>query len=181
MAKINFFQAGDTPCVADADAMEKQTYKNFCAQLLRKRGYKNVAVVSAIAKIGDKGVDIFAEKDGKTWSIQCRRYENMTSVPADAVAAVENARKEYGHSNAAIISNIPFSKDAIKASASRKVELWDRDYLDQVIHAVYPEYNTEYYRSMEKRGRKGDIKTDGKIVIMYILLFIVMFFVMKFR
>lgn len=180
MAKMNYYQAGDTPCVRDADGMQGQTYKHFCAEVLRKQGYKNVAVVSGAGKLMDRGVDIFAEKDGKSWAIQCRKYEEK-EVKDTRVQDVEDARIKYNRDRAAILSNCPFSEGAKRAASGRHVRLWDREMLDQMIGQAYPEYDVEYYRAMKAKDKKGNLKTDGKIVIMYILLFAVMFFAMKYR
>ena len=52
------------------DEMEGVEFEQYCAELLRNRGFIDVKLTKAS---GDFGVDILAEKDGVTYAIQCRK------------------------------------------------------------------------------------------------------------
>ena len=61
------------------DLMDGRDFEFFCAELLEKRGFLEVEVTKGS---GDNGVDILAEKDGVTYAIQCKRYEEPIGVKA---------------------------------------------------------------------------------------------------
>ena len=59
------------------DEMEGVEFEQYCAELLRNRGFIDVKLTQAS---GDFGVDILAEKDGVTYAIQCKRYADPVGV-----------------------------------------------------------------------------------------------------
>ena len=59
------------------DEMEGVEFEQYCAELLRNRGFIDVKLTKAS---GDFGVDILAEKDGVTYAIQCKRYADPVGV-----------------------------------------------------------------------------------------------------
>ena len=63
------------------DEMDGRGFEQYCAHLLSGNGWE---IVSVSCASGDYGADILAEKDGITYAIQCKRYEEPVgqSVPS---------------------------------------------------------------------------------------------------
>ena len=53
-------------------------FEEYVAQVLRDNGYKHVEVTRYS---GDQGIDILAERGGKTYAIQCKNYVNVWAMP----------------------------------------------------------------------------------------------------
>lgn len=54
------------------DEMPGLDFEYYCADLLKQRGFIDVEVTKSS---GDYGIDILAEKEGVTYAIQCKRYQ----------------------------------------------------------------------------------------------------------
>ena len=63
--------------VRDFDLLDGHEFEYYCADLLRKRGFKEVEVTKGS---GDYGIDILAERDGVTYAIQCK-YWFVSTAP----------------------------------------------------------------------------------------------------
>ena len=112
----------------DYDLMEGRDFEYFCAELLEKRGFLEVEVTKGS---GDNGVDILAEKDGVTYAIQCKRYEE--SVGVKAVQEAYAGRDYYDRMVGVVMSNQYFTKNAVQMAQKLKIILWDRGYLEEMI------------------------------------------------
>lgn len=112
----------------DYDMMEGRDFEYFCAELLEKRGFLEVEVTKGS---GDNGVDILAEKDGVTYAIQCKRYEE--SVGVKAVQEAYAGRDYYDRMVGVVMSNQYFTKNAVQMAQKLKIMLWDRGYLEEMI------------------------------------------------
>lgn len=112
----------------DYDLMEGRDFEYFCADLLQKRGFLEVEVTKGS---GDNGVDILAEKDGVTYAIQCKRYEEPVGVKA--VQEVYAGRDYYDRMVGVVMSNQYFTKGAVEMARKLKIMLWDRGYLEEMI------------------------------------------------
>lgn len=112
----------------DYDLMEGREFEFFCADLLQKRGFLDVEVTKGS---GDYGVDILAEKDGITYAIQCKRYEEPIGVKA--VQEVYAGKDYYDRMVGVVMSNQYFTKAAADMAGKLKVMLWDRGYLEEMI------------------------------------------------
>ena len=112
----------------DYDLMEGREFEFFCADLLQKRGFLDVEVTKGS---GDYGVDILAEKDGITYAIQCKRYEEPIGVKA--VQEVYAGKDYYDRMVGVVMSNQYFTKAAVDMAGKLKIMLWDRGYLEEMI------------------------------------------------
>lgn len=110
------------------DLMEGRDFEYFCADLLQKRGFLEVEVTKGS---GDNGVDILAEKDGITYAIQCKRYEEPVGVKA--VQEVYAGKDFYDRMVGVVMSNQYFTKGAVEMARKLKIMLWDRGYLEEMI------------------------------------------------
>ena len=112
----------------DYDLMEGRDFEFFCAELLEKRGFLEVEVTKGS---GDNGVDILAEKDGVTYAVQCKRYEEPVGVKA--VQEAYAGRDYYDRMVGVVMSNQYFTKNAVQMAQNLKIMLWDRGYLEEMI------------------------------------------------
>lgn len=112
----------------DYDMMEGRDFEYFCANLLEKSGFLDVEVTKGS---GDNGVDILAEKDGVTYAIQCKRYDEPVGVKA--VQEAYAGRDYYDRMVGVVMSNQYFTKNATEMARKLKIMLWDRGYLEEMI------------------------------------------------
>lgn len=114
--------------IEDYDLMEGRDFEFFCADLLKKRGFIDVEVTKGS---GDNGVDILAEKDGVSYAIQCKRYEEPVGVKA--VQEAYAGRDYYDKMVGVVMSNQYFTKGATEMARKLKILLWDRGYLEEML------------------------------------------------
>lgn len=112
----------------DYDLMEGRDFEFFCADLLQKRGFLDVEVTKGS---GDNGVDILAEKDGVSYAIQCKRYDEPVGVKA--VQEAYAGRDYYDRMVGVVMSNQYFTKGAVEMARKLKILLWDRGYLEEML------------------------------------------------
>lgn len=110
------------------DEMEGADFEKFCAQLLEKRGFTDISLTRAS---GDFGVDILAQKEGITFAIQCKRYQNPVGVKA--IQEVYAGREYYDCMVGAVLTNQYFTAPAVEAAKKLKILMWDRGYLESMM------------------------------------------------
>ncbi len=113
--------------VRDFDLLGGHEFEYYCADLLRKRGFKEVEVTKGS---GDYGIDILAERDGVTYAIQCKCYGD--SVGVKAVQEAYAGRDYYDCMVGAVLTNQYFTGPAVEAAKKLKILLWDRGYLESM-------------------------------------------------
>ena len=113
--------------VRDFDLLDGHEFEYYCADLLRKRGFKEVEVTKGS---GDYGIDILAERDGVTYAIQCKCYGDSVGVKAVQVAYA--GRDDYDCMVGAVLTNQYFTGPAVEAAKKLKILLWDRGYLESM-------------------------------------------------
>lgn len=112
----------------DMDLMEGHDFECFCAELLKRKGFREVEVTKGS---GDYGVDILAEKDGVTYAIQCKCYSSPVGVKA--VQEAYAGRDYYDRMVGAVLTNQYFTTPAVEAARKLKILLWDRGYLEEML------------------------------------------------
>ena len=110
------------------DEMEGHDFEYFCAELLQKHGFLDVQVTKGS---GDYGIDILAEKDGITYAIQCKRYQEPVGVKA--IQEAYAGRDYYDRMVGAVPTNQYFTSPAVEAAKKLKILLWDRGYLEEMM------------------------------------------------
>lgn len=113
------------------DDMEGHEFELFCADLLRRRGFKEVIVTKGS---GDFGIDILAERDGISYGIQCKNYSAPIGVKA--VQEVYAGRDYYDCMVGVVMSNQYFTGPAVEAAKKLKIVLWDRGYIEEMLEEV---------------------------------------------
>lgn len=105
-----------------------EEFELYMADVLRDNGFRGVEVTQLS---GDQGVDILAERNGRSYAIQCKNYES----PAGN-AAVQEAfagREYYGCDEAAVVCPAGFTRAARELAQSTGVRLWDGERLSHMM------------------------------------------------
>jgi len=113
---------------SNMDEMEGLDFEYFCAELLKRHGFIEVEVTKGS---GDYGVDILAEKDGVTYGIQCKCYQEAVGVKA--VQETYAGKEYYALMVGAVMTNQYFTAPAVEAAKKLRILLWDRGYLDHMM------------------------------------------------
>ena len=103
-------------------------FEAYVALVLEDNGFKHVALTKGS---GDQGVDILAERNGKTYAIQCKNYEG--SVGNFAVQEAYTGAQFYGCDKAAVICPGEFTRGAKELAQSTGVLLWDGKKLSHMM------------------------------------------------
>lgn len=103
-------------------------FEAYVALLLKDNGFKHVAMTKGS---GDQGVDILAERNGKTYAIQCKNYEG--AVGNFAVQEAYTGAQFYGCDTAAVICPGEFTRGAKELAQSTGVLLWDGKKLSHMM------------------------------------------------
>lgn len=111
----------------EVDNMDGLDFEYYCADLLENNGFIDVEVTRGS---GDYGIDILAQKDGVTYAVQCKRYNDLVGVKA--VQEAYAGRDYYDRMVGAVLTNQYFTKPAQEAAAKLKILLWDRDYIKAI-------------------------------------------------
>ncbi len=114
--------------IAKLDEMDGHSFENACADILKANGFKNVRVTKGS---GDFGIDILAEKEGRKYGVQCKRYEHR--LDNKPIQEVVGGLAYYGCTNAAVMTNSDFTQPARRLAEVNNVELWDRDVLYNML------------------------------------------------
>ncbi len=110
------------------DDMDGVEFEHFCADILKKRGFVDVEVTKGS---GDYGIDILAEKEGITYGIQCKCYQEAVGVKA--IQEAYAGKEYYDRMVGAVMTNQYFTAPAVDAAKKLRILLWDRGYLDRMI------------------------------------------------
>jgi len=114
--------------IKNFDDMDGHQFERFCADILRKNGFKNVEVTQGS---GDHGIDILAEKDDITYAIQCKCYSS--DINNAAVQQAYTGKGFYHKDIAVVLTNQYFTPQAIEEAQAIGVKLWDRNKLNKMI------------------------------------------------
>ena len=103
-------------------------FEAYVALVLQDNGFKHVALTKGS---GDQGVDILAERNGKTYAIQCKNYEG--AVGNFAVQEAYAGAQFYGCDEAAVICPGQFTRGAKELAQHTGVLLWDGKKLSRMM------------------------------------------------
>ena len=103
-------------------------FEAYVALVLADNGFKHVELTKGS---GDQGVDILAERNGKTYAIQCKNYAG--TVGNFAVQEAFAGAQHYGCEYAAVICPGTFTRGAKELAASTGVLLWDEKKLSRMM------------------------------------------------
>jgi restriction system protein len=103
--------------LAMAKDLSPAEFEHWCSMALHAAGWK----ARATGTSGDQGADVIAEKDGVTIVLQCKLHRS--AVGNKAVQEAFSARKHYGATAAAVVSNAGFTRSAEALSKTTGVLL----------------------------------------------------------
>jgi len=103
-------------------------FEAYVALVLMDNGFKHVEMTKGS---GDQGVDILAERNGKTYAIQCKNYAG--AVGNFAVQEAFAGAEHYGCDLAAVICPGTFTRGAKELAATTGVLLWDEKKLARMM------------------------------------------------
>ena len=108
--------------------LDGKEFEEYVAQVLRDNGYRHVEVTRYS---GDQGIDILAERGGKTYGIQCKNYVN--AVGNAAVQEAYAGAQYYDCEIAVVVCPGEFTNAAKTLAASTGVQLWDGQKLTRMM------------------------------------------------
>jgi restriction system protein len=106
--------------MVDVDAMTGTEFEGYVAARLRRAGW----TVMLTPVIGDYGVDLIAQRDGKSVAIQCKRHGK--SVGVAAVQQVVSGARHHGCGKSIVVSNQEFTHAARQLAATNGCQLIGR-------------------------------------------------------
>lgn len=111
------------------DSLEGHKFEEFCGELLKNNGYRDVVVTRGS---GDYGVDITARYHNRIYGIQCKRYTGKVGI--DAVRDALGGYDYYKCDIVAVLTNSVFTPNAVTQANISGVKLWGRksfiDFID---------------------------------------------------
>lgn len=114
----------DNKVSADNNGIE---YENTCFEILEKNGFK----VKKTPATGDFGADLIAEKEGLTFSIQCKNYNNAIGVKA--VQEAYSSKEYYCADYAVVCSSAKYTQAALKLANKIEVICISDDKLPKLL------------------------------------------------
>ena len=112
----------------DVDKLSKNDFEIFVGQVLSSCGWKNVEITKPgnEFKHGDGGVDIFCEKSGEKFAVECkhRKIENKCGV--EDLNQLITGSKLASVKNQIIVTNTYFTSEVEYRAFRLGVELVDR-------------------------------------------------------
>lgn len=105
-----------------------EEFEIYMAQVLRDNGFRRVEVTRLS---GDQGVDILAERNGKSYAVQCKNYAG--AVGNAAVQEAFAGAQFYGCDLAVVVCPGEFTRAARELADSTGVLLWDGERLSHMM------------------------------------------------
>jgi len=102
------------------DAMTGTEFEDYVAARLRRAGWQ----VAFTPVIGDYGVDLIAQRDGKSVAVQCKRHGK--SVGVAAVQQVVSGARHHGCTKSIVVSNQEFTQAARQLAVTHGCQLIGR-------------------------------------------------------
>ena len=109
------------------DEMSGESFEDFLLEHFKKMGYQGKLTPLS----GDYGADLILHGDNETVAVQVKRAKGNVGIRAvqEAIGAVSYYKADRGK----VITNSYFTPQAEKLAAADNVELWDRDWLVDVL------------------------------------------------
>ena len=101
--------------------MRDTEWENYLAEVFRELG----AEVELTKTVGDQGVDLVVEINGRRIAIQAKGYEN--AVSNSAVQQAVAGKAPYGCDGCSVLTNSRFTRSAVELAASNRCTLIGED------------------------------------------------------
>ncbi|WP_232008034.1 restriction endonuclease [Mycobacterium gordonae] len=116
-------RAGRVTGLREIDAMDGVEFESYIAERLTRAGWQ----VTFTPPVGDYGVDLIAEKDGRYVAVQCKRYGKPVGVAA--VQEVVAGARHHGCTRSIVVSNQEFTTAARQLARTHGCQLIGRKVL----------------------------------------------------
>jgi restriction system protein len=118
-------EAGKRPrtSMTAIDAMTGTEFEDYVAARLRRAGWQ----VTFTSVVGDYGVDLIGQRDGKSVAVQCKRHGKPVGVAA--VQQVVSGARHHGCAKSIVISNQEFTQAAKQLALTHGCQLIGRNAL----------------------------------------------------
>lgn len=113
--------------IKEVDMMNGEDFERFLGELFKRRGFK----VSYTAKSGDYGADLVLKDGPDIIVVQAKRYSNTVGVKA--VQEIIGSVRMYNATEAWVVTNNYFTRQAEKLADINDVYLIDRDELIDMV------------------------------------------------
>ncbi len=113
--------------IKEIDQMTGEEFERYLGELFKRRGFK----VSYTAASGDYGADLILKDGSNIIAVQAKRYSSTVGVKA--VQEIIGAVRMYDATEAWVVTNNYFTKQAVKLADINEVYLIDRDELIDMI------------------------------------------------
>lgn len=117
--------------IAQIDEMSGTEFEKYVAALLKSQGYK-----TKLTPVNDYGVDIVATKNGIKTAVQVKRYSKALDQKPVREAVAGKSIKEYGCTEAMVVTNSTFTKAARFLAKENRCVLVDREILGEWISVL---------------------------------------------
>ena len=115
--------------IRDVDHMSGEDFERFLGELFKRRGFK----VSYTATSGDYGADLILKDGEDVIAVQAKRYSSTVGVKA--VQEIIGAVRMYNATEAWVVTNSHFTRQAEKLADINDVYLIDReDLIDLMLN-----------------------------------------------
>ena len=114
--------------------MGPQQFEDAVAELFRKLGYS----VTQTPYSNDGGKDAIAHKGGRTYLIECKRYDRSGSIGRRDIQIFVAAMQDEKASGGFYINTGTFTRNAKEYAEKNRVELYDHLRLPELVNEAYP-------------------------------------------
>jgi restriction system protein len=118
--------------IEDIDKMDGRQFEHYLGLLFKSQGYS----VDVTRSSGDFGADLVISKNGKKIVVQAKRYSS--NVGLKAVQEAQTAIGYYKATEAWVVANRGYSKQARELAKSNNVKLIDREQLIDMVLQMNP-------------------------------------------
>ncbi|GDZ04661.1 hypothetical protein MCC01992_19600 [Bifidobacteriaceae bacterium MCC01992] len=112
---------------------EPTRFEEYCAGLFRAYGY--TATVTPPAR--DGGYDIFLERGGMTWIVECKLYGRGHRVGRPVLQKLYGANSGIGADGMIVVTTSGYSADALAYASDTGIETIDGDRLVDMCRAAW--------------------------------------------
>lgn len=114
--------------------MNPRQFEGAVAELFRALGYS----VKQTPFSNDGGKDAIAQKDGKTYLIECKRYDETNSIGRRDIQIFVAAMQDEKADGGFYINTGIFTKTAREYAEKNSIVIYDRLRLPLLVNQVYP-------------------------------------------
>lgn len=146
--------------IKDIDKMDGHQFEIYLKSLLKELGYKAEVTKGS----HDFGADLIMKRNGKKIVVQAKRYGYKNNVSLDAIQQIYASLPYYKASEAWVITNSFFTKNANILAKACNVKLYDRHKLINFINEINPTTTAKHvFNTVKPQKRKCPVCSNDLI------------------